>query len=72
LDTRSESSERIAFMLDAYIEEKYDWDLKNIVDFPYQNVPFIDNKKLSELHFFKKILKCVKDCENCEICNQFF
>ncbi|MDR1987588.1 MAG: hypothetical protein LBQ24_02215 [Candidatus Peribacteria bacterium] len=24
LDTRSESSERIAFMLDAYIEEEYD------------------------------------------------
>lgn len=72
LDTRSLSSDRIALMLNAYIEEKYEWDLKDIVDFPYQNVPFIDNKKLTKLLFFKKILKCPKDCDNCNICNQFF
>jgi hypothetical protein len=59
-------------MLDAYIAWKYNWDLKSIIDFPYQNVPFIDNNKLTNLHFFEKILKCSKDCDNCNICNQFF
>lgn len=72
LDTRPESTQRIAFMLDAYIAGKYEWDLKDIIDFPYQNVPHIDNKKLTELGFFEKLAKCPKDCYSCNVCEQFF
>lgn len=72
LDTRPESTDRIRQMLKAYIAWYYHWDLKDIVDFPYQNVPYIDNDKLTELWFFDKLSKCPKDCDSCNVCEQFF
>jgi len=72
LDTRPESTDRISKMLDAYIAEYYDGDLKDIIDFPYQNVPYIDNKKLTKLNFFEKLSRCPKDCYSCNVCDQFF
>jgi len=72
LDTRPESTQRISKMLDAYIAWYYHWDLKDIIDFPYQNIPYIDNDKLTELNFFDKLVKCPKDCYSCNVCEQFF
>jgi hypothetical protein len=59
-------------MLKAYIDWFYHWDLKDIIDFPYQNVPYIDNGKLTKLNFFEKLVKCPKDCYSCNVCEQFF
>ncbi len=72
LDTRPESTERIRKMLDAYIAWTYHGDLKDIIDFPYQNIPYIDNDKLTRLSFFAKLRKCPKDCYSCNVCEQFF
>jgi hypothetical protein len=72
LDTRPESTQRIWKMLNAYISWFHHWDLKDIIDFPYQNVPYIDNDKLTKLDFFNKLVKCPKDCYNCNVCEQFF
>lgn len=72
LDTRPESTERIRMMLSAYLNGYYHGDLKDIIDFPYQNIPRIDNDKLTRLDFFEKLVKCPRDCYGCNVCEQFF
>ncbi len=76
LSTRGLSPIDIWLMLDAYIEEKYEWNLLDILDI-YQDdfirkyIWKIDNIKLEKLNFFDKIKTCPWDCFSCNICNNF-
>lgn len=73
--SRDYSTEKIEKVLNAYLSQKYDWNLFDIIDFPvdpdWRSINFIDNKKLIDTNFFEKIKACPSDCDTCNICDEF-
>ncbi|MDD3302435.1 MAG: U32 family peptidase [Candidatus Gracilibacteria bacterium] len=76
LTTRGLSTIVIEKMLNAYIEEKYDGNLLDILDlyidkFMRKHIGYIDNNLLTKYNFFERIKSCPGDCNNCNSCNIF-
>jgi len=73
--SRDFKTEKIEYVLNAYINKKYTWNLFDIVDFPidpnWKSINYIDNNRLTEKNFFEKIQKCQSDCDICNICDEF-
>lgn len=76
LVTRGLPTNKIELMLNSYIVWFYDWNLLDIIDMSIIDyhlfVPYIDNKKLTNLWFFKDLQKCPWDCDNCSNCDKYF
>jgi len=74
--SRDYDSIKIENILKAYINQKYSWNLFDIVDFPvspdWKSVKFIDNDLLTKKNFFQKIQHCPHDCDTCFACDQYF
>lgn len=74
--SRDFSTEKIEKVLNAYINQKYIWNLFDIVDFPIDpkgnSVSYIDNSLLTQKNFFERIQKCPSDCDNCSACEEYF
>ncbi len=73
--SRDFNTKKIEKVLNAYIKQKYNWNLFDIVDFPVDpkgwSISYIDNELLTKKDFFNKIQKCPSDCDNCNICEEF-
>ncbi len=72
LVTRSTSTEQVEKMLKAYVDQEYDGNLLDILSTEYaQDIfKFINNKKLDNYYFFKKMSSCKQKCNNCNYCNE--
>jgi collagenase-like PrtC family protease len=68
--TRSQQTDKVELILKAYIDQKYDGNLLDLIDSEYPKTVFnyIDNKKLSNLDFFNKII----ENQNENIYNDFY
>ena len=75
LVTRDASNEKIRFLIDTYVSERFEGNIVDIFDIEstqYLSTFRIENKKLNELDFFAKIRNCPGDCENCNRCEEYF
>lgn len=74
--SRDYDTSKIENILKSYINQKYNWNLFDIVDFPvapnWDSIKYIDNNILTEKNFFEKIQKCPWDCDTCTACDQYF
>ena len=76
LVTRGLDTKKINQFMQAYTDWYYHWNLLDIIDMSiidYQNyVPFIDNDKLTDLHYFEDLQTCPGDCDTCTNCDKYF
>ncbi len=77
LTTRWLSTIVIQRMLNAYIHEKYDWNLLDILDLYIDSsmrktIWYVDNNLLTKYNYFERIKNCHWDCNNCNNCNIYF
>lgn len=73
--SRDFTTDKIEKVLNAYIGRRYNGNLFDIVDFPIHpkgaSINYIDNDRLTQKDFFRKIQSCQSDCEACHICEEF-
>jgi len=71
LSTRVFSTPQIKSCLEAYIRQDFNGDLLKLLDcLGLSYFDFIDYKVLKRKNFFETMLKCDKDCVNCNYCNE--
>jgi collagenase-like PrtC family protease len=72
LSTRNFDTKRIEKTLKAYIDQKYDGNLVDILNTSYidEVFEFIDNSTLNKVRFFETISSCDDDCEKCDFCRK--
>ncbi len=71
---RSQRKSMITRTIRAYMEEKWEGDLLDILSgacrkFSYHHGGYVSNKVLEENSFFKMVTSCDKDCVNCNYCS---
>lgn len=72
LSTRNFDTNRIEKTLKAYISQRYNGNLVEILNTSYIDAvfEFIDNQKLNEVNFFEKLSGCNDDCDRCDFCRE--
>lgn len=72
LSTRNFNTKKVELVLNAYIEQKYDGNLVDILNSAYINevFEFIDNSALNQVFFFEKLQNCDDDCDKCAFCKK--
>ncbi|MBW2977747.1 U32 family peptidase [Candidatus Woesearchaeota archaeon] len=72
LATRTMATGKIALVLDAYINEKFDGDLLFLLSTKalFDYFTDVDNKVLSSSNFFEKMTSCGDKCSECDYCTK--
>jgi tetratricopeptide (TPR) repeat protein len=72
ISSRDSSTSMIEFRLKAYINQNFNGNLLSLLDcsglFPYFR--YIDSRVLNKGSFFKKMLDCTDNCNECNYCNK--
>ncbi|MDP8216451.1 MAG: tetratricopeptide repeat protein [Candidatus Kaelpia imicola] len=72
ISSRDSSTSLIEFRLKAYINQNFNGNLLLLLDcaglLPYFS--YVDSKVLNENNFFKKMLKCTHNCNECNYCSK--
>jgi|GEM_PF-881711 len=72
ISSRDSSTSIIEFRLKAYINQNFNGNLLSLLDCsglgPY--FKYIDSKVLNEGNFFKKMLECTGNCNECNYCSK--
>jgi collagenase-like PrtC family protease len=71
--SRENTTSQIEKVLKAYIEEKYDGNLMDLISNTKKgNFPFLENSKIDSDKFFEKMNKCNMICEECNYCKDIY
>jgi len=70
---RTQKGSRIIRATKAYMEEKYDGDLldlmcANLGSFSVNHGAYLNNKELDKYNFFEKVTTCGRNCRQCSYC----